>query len=176
MISCARGVSGRSAHRRTLVKSVVFYSAPALRGNLRLLMAALGRLKDIVFIAILQLNGASDPSKHRRPVLKIRCVLTPLQSAAFSMFPGSGGRGGFWKKLILVHVLVRSLCSALSALCTLILLWGRTAESSFQELSNQHSLNIGGMRKISLQWRGGFPMLFEWSSIGSPEASMEVGH
>ena len=98
MISCARGVSGRSAHRRTLVKSVVFYSAPALRVNLRLLMAALGRLKDIVFIAILQLNGASDPSKHRRPVLKIRCVLTPLQSAAFSMFPGSGGRGGFWQK------------------------------------------------------------------------------
>ena len=50
MISCARGVSGRSAHRRTLVESVVFCRAPALRGNLRLLMAALGRLKWRCFL------------------------------------------------------------------------------------------------------------------------------
>ena len=32
--------------------------------------------------------------------------------------------GGFWKNFILVHVLVRSLCSALSALCTSIFALG----------------------------------------------------
>ena len=77
---------------------------------------------------------------------------------------GGWGRGGFWKSLILVHVLVRSLCSALSALCTSILPGGRTVESRFQELSNQHSLqSICFGAKVSekmMQWRGGFRMLF----------------
>ena len=72
--------------------------------------------------------------------------------------------GGFWKNFILVHVLVRSLCSALSALCTSILPGGRTVESRFQELSNQDSLqSICFGAKVSeqmMQWRGGFRMLF----------------
>ena len=160
MISCARGVSGRSAHRRTLVESVVFCRAPALRGNLRLLMAALGRLKwrcfllrfcnQMVPVALASMGDMCSELYGRIPE-KIHPCARPCA------------------------VLVQCLERLVHLDFAKVALW----KADFRNYQTKTASSPYALGQRSLKkWCSGVvaSACCSWSSIGSPKVSMEAGH